>query len=193
MKKDAEYPILTFESQAAWERWLEQNHAAAAGVWLKFAKKDSGIASVDYTEALEGALCYGWIDGQRTALDEQYFLQKFTPRRAKSNWSLVNRNKVLALIAAGRMQPAGLREIEKAQADGRWAAAERDALEPEMPGDFQQALDANPAAKEFFAGVNQRNRRTFLQEIAKAKRPETRAARIEKFTAMLSRGEKLVP
>jgi uncharacterized protein YdeI (YjbR/CyaY-like superfamily) len=193
MKNTDSYPTLTFESQQQWEAWLEANHALQQGVWLKFAKKDSGIPSVTYPEALDTALCYGWIDGLRKALDAQYYVQKFTPRRARSQWSRVNQDKVAALTAAGRMRPAGLRQVELAQADGRWAATANAPDVPEMPDDFQRELDANPEALAFFEGLNKRNRVAILGVIQAAKRPETRSARIRKFVDMLNRGEKLVP
>jgi uncharacterized protein YdeI (YjbR/CyaY-like superfamily) len=182
-------PILPFSSQADWESWLEENHADAAGLWLKIAKKASGIATVSYAEALDTALCFGWIDGQRGRLDDEWFLQRFTPRRARSRWSQINRAKVEQLIADGRMRPAGLREIERAKADGRWEAAYASQSTIEVPDDLQQALDANPAAKEFFATLSGSNRYAVLYRIHDAKRADTRTRRIEKFVAMLARGE----
>ncbi len=182
-------PILPFSSQAAWESWLEENHADAAGLWLKIAKKASGIETVTHAEALDVALCFGWIDGQRGRLDDDWFLQRFTPRRARSRWSQINRDKVEQLIADGKMRPAGLREIERAKADGRWDAAYASQSTIEVPDDLQQALDANPAAKEFFATLSGSNRYAVLYRIHDAKRTETRTRRIEKFVAMLARGE----
>jgi uncharacterized protein YdeI (YjbR/CyaY-like superfamily) len=182
-------PVLPFPSQAEWESWLEENHADAAGLWLKIAKKASGIETVTHAEALDAALCFGWIDGQRGRLDDEWFLQRFTPRRARSRWSQINREKVERLIADGRMRPAGLREIERAKADGRWDAAYASQSTIEVPDDLQQALDANPAAKEFFATLSGSNRYAVLYRIHDAKRAETRTRRIEKFVAMLARGE----
>jgi uncharacterized protein YdeI (YjbR/CyaY-like superfamily) len=184
-------PIVPFESQGAWEAWLEQNHADSPGLWLKIAKKATGIATVTHAEALDVALCFGWIDGQRGRLDDEWFLQRFTPRRARSRWSQINRDKVERLIADGRMRPAGQREIDRAKEDGRWEAAYASQSTIEVPADLQQALDANPAAKEFFATLKGANRYAILYRIHDAKRAETRARRIEKFVAMLARGETL--
>jgi uncharacterized protein YdeI (YjbR/CyaY-like superfamily) len=142
-------PRITFESAQAWERWLEENHTTAPGLWLQIAKKDSGIPSVTYAEALLAALCFGWIDGQKGSLDAQYFLQKFTPRRLKSKWSQINREHIAQLTAEGRMRPAGLREVEAAKADGRWDAAYAPASTMTVPDDFQAALDAEPTASSF--------------------------------------------
>ncbi|HYI81184.1 MAG TPA: YdeI/OmpD-associated family protein [Thermoleophilaceae bacterium] len=182
-------PVLPFPSPAEWESWLEQNHADAAGLWLKIAKKASGIETVTHAEALDVALCFGWIDGQRGRLDDQWFLQRFTPRRARSRWSQINRDKVEQLIADGKMRPAGLREIERAKADGRWDAAYASQSTIEVPDDLQQALDVNPAAKKFFATLSGSNRYAVLYRIHDAKRADTRTRRIEKFVAMLARGE----
>jgi uncharacterized protein YdeI (YjbR/CyaY-like superfamily) len=186
-------PTLTFASQADWETWLEAQHANSCGVWIKIAKKATGIASVTHAEALESALCYGWIDGQRVGFDEAYFLQKFTPRRAKSGWSRVNREKALELIAADRMRPAGLREVERAKADGRWDAAYEPQSAITVPEDLQRELDANPDAQAFFNTLDSRNRYAILYRLQTAKKAETRAARIQKFVAMLAQGQKIYP
>ncbi len=186
-------PILPFASQAAWEAWLEDNHADTQGLWLKIAKKASGIETVTHAEALDVALCFGWIDGQRGRFDDEWFVQRFTPRRARSRWSQINRDKVGRLIADGRMRPAGLSEVERAKGDGRWDAAYASQSTIEVPDDLQQALDANPAAREFFATLKGTNRYAVLYRIHDAKRAETRSRRIEKFVAMLARGEKLYP
>jgi uncharacterized protein YdeI (YjbR/CyaY-like superfamily) len=186
-------PTHSFQSQQDWDAWLEGHHADARGVWLKIAKKATGVASVSHAEALEVALCYGWIDGQRTRLDGAHFLQKFTPRRARSGWSRVNREKALALITEGRMRPAGLREVERAQADGRWDAAYDPQSAITVPEDLQHELDANPTAQKFFKTLDSRNRYAILYRIQTAKKAETRAARIEKFVAMLARGQKFYP
>ena len=178
---------------AAWERWLKRHHAIAAGVWIRMAKKASGIASVDHPEALEVALCYGWIDGQRKGDGEQHFLQRFTPRTARSTWSKINRDKVLKLIDDGRMQPAGLAEIERARADGRWDAAYDAQSVATVPPDLQAALDANRKAKAFFATLDSRNRYAILFRTQGAKKPETRARRIAQFVEMLAKGEKIHP
>ncbi|HEY7022104.1 MAG TPA: YdeI/OmpD-associated family protein [Ktedonobacterales bacterium] len=186
-------PALTFASRADWETWLDAQHASSRGIWIKIAKKAAGIASVTHAEALESALCYGWIDGQRASLDDAYFLQKFTPRRARSGWSRVNREKALELIAAGRMRPAGLREVERAQADGRWDAAYEPQSAITVPDDLQREFDANPDAQAFFNTLDSRNRYAILYRIQTAKKAETRAARIQKFVAMLAQGQKIYP
>ena len=178
---------------AAWERWLKRHHAIAAGVWLRMAKKASGIASIDHPEALEVALCYGWIDGQRKSDDAQYFLQRFTPRTPRSTWSQINRAKALKLIDEGRMQPAGLAEVERARADGRWDAAYEAASTATVPPDLQAALDANRQAAAFFAKLDSRNRFAILFRTQGAKKAETRARRIAQFVQMLAKGEKIHP
>ncbi|BEP40139.1 MULTISPECIES: YdeI family protein [Variovorax] len=178
---------------AAWARWLRRHHASAAGIWLRIAKKDSGIASVDYAAALEEALCWGWIDGQRRSDDAQYFQQRFTPRTKRSIWSQINRAKVLKLIEEGRMQPAGHGEIERAKADGRWEAAYEGVSAATVPPDLQAALDANKKAAKFFATLDSRNRFAVLFRTQGAKKPETRARRIAQFVEMLAKGEKIHP
>ena len=184
-------PILTLASEAAWEAWLDAEHATSDGVWLKFAKKGSGVETVVYAEALDVALCYGWIDSQVARLDERFYLQKFTPRRARSKWSHINREKIEALTKQGRMKPAGLEQVELAKADGRWEAAYASPAKVQMPDDLQAALDASPKAAEFWDGLNKSNRFAILYQLHDAKKPETRARRLEKFVAMLERGEKL--
>ena len=178
---------------AALVRWYKRHHATHAGVWLRIAKKASGIASIDHPEALEIALCYGWIDGQRKSDGEQHFLQRFTPRTARSTWSKINRDKVSKLIDEGRMQPAGLAEIERARADGRWDAAYDAQSVATVPPDLQAALDANRKAKAFFATLDSRNRYAVLFRTQGAKKPETRARRIAQFVEMLAKGEKIHP
>ena len=184
-------PILTLASEAEWEAWLDAEHATSDGVWLKFAKKGSGVETVVYAEALDVALCYGWIDSQVARLDERFYLQKFTPRRARSKWSHINREKIEALTKQGRMKPAGLEQVELAKADGRWEAAYASPANVQMPDDLQAALDASPKAAEFWDGLNKSNRFAILYQLHDAKKPETRARRLEKFVAMLERGEKL--
>jgi uncharacterized protein YdeI (YjbR/CyaY-like superfamily) len=184
-------PILAFATQAEWEAWLDAEHAGSDGVWIKFAKKGSGVPSVAYAEAVEGALCYGWIDSLTKSLDERFYLQKFTPRRARSKWSRVNRDKVEELAKQGRMKPAGLEHVELAKADGRWEAAYAPPTSVEVPDDLREALDAKPKAAEFFATLNKSNRFAIVYQVEDAKKPETRARRIEKFVAMMERGEKL--
>jgi uncharacterized protein YdeI (YjbR/CyaY-like superfamily) len=192
METKQDLPVLPFSSQKEWESWLEKHHASAkGGLWLKIAKKDSGIPTVTYAEALDVALCYGWIDGQKGAYDESFFVQKFTPRRPRSRWSKINREKVTALIESGRMRPAGMAEIEKAQSDGRWEAAYDSQSRAVVPEDLQRELDRNPEAAAFFETLNKVNRYAILYRIHDAKKPETRARLIEKFIGMLNRGEKI--
>jgi uncharacterized protein YdeI (YjbR/CyaY-like superfamily) len=180
-----------FASADAWESWLAKEHASSDGIWIRFAKKGSGIASVTYPEALEAALCYGWIDGQSRRVDDDWFVQRFTPRRARSPWSKRNRDKAMALIEQGRMQPAGLREIERAKADGRWDAAYEGSAKATVPDDLQRALDESPAARDFFATLTSQNRYAILHRVQTAKKPETRARRIAAFVAMLAEGKTL--
>ena len=193
MATSNEFPVMAFESQQAWEAWLDAHHADTMGVWLKIAKKGASISSVSYGEALESALCYGWIDGMKAALDEQFWLQKFTPRQPRSVWSRVNREKALALLAAGRMRAAGQRQIELAQSDGRWQAAYESQRTIAMPPDFQTALEESPEAAQFFSTLDSANRYAILWRIHQAKQPATRSARIQKFIGMLSRHEKVHP
>jgi uncharacterized protein YdeI (YjbR/CyaY-like superfamily) len=193
MGADDGLPKLPFASAPEWEGWLEDNHAASDGVWIKMAKKDAGIASVRYPEVLDSALCFGWIDGRREALDERYFLQRFQPRRPRSRWSRINRDKVERLIAEGRMRPAGLAEVERARADGRWEAAYESQKLSTVPDDLQRELDASPRAKASFAQLGRQDRFTILYRLQEAKRPETRARRLAKFVAMLEAGEAIRP
>ena len=186
-------PQMEFESAADWEAWLAKNHESAPGVWAMLAKKGSGVPSVGYPEVLDIAISYGWIDGQRQGLDDTHYLQKFTPRGPRSRWSKINREKATRMIGSGQMKPAGLREVERAKADGRWDAAYDGQRAATVPDDLQEALDANPAAKEFFGTLNSQNRYAILFRVGDAKRPETRARRIAKFVEMLARGEKLYP
>ncbi|MGH2485547.1 MAG: YdeI/OmpD-associated family protein [Ktedonobacterales bacterium] len=186
-------PTLAFAAQEDWEAWLDEHHTDTTGLWLKIAKRATGTPSVTYAEALESALCYGWIDGQKAAFDDAHWLQKFTPRRARSGWSRVNREKAMALIAAGKMRPAGLREVERAQADGRWEAAYESQRAITVPEDLQTALDAQPVAKAFFATLDSTNRYAVLYRIHTAKKPETRAARIQTFVEMLAQHRKIHP
>jgi uncharacterized protein YdeI (YjbR/CyaY-like superfamily) len=187
----ADDPTLAFASAGDWEAWLEERHASAGGVWMKIAKKGSGIASVTYAEALDVALCFGWIDGQKRSFDERFFLQRFTPRRARSLWSQRNREHIERLTAAGRMRPAGLREVEAARADGRWDAAYAAQGSATVPDDLQRALDADPQAAAFFATLSSQNRYAILFRLQTAKRPETRARRLTTFVEMLRNGETL--
>jgi len=193
MKKPDDIPVLSFENQQRWEAWLEARYADTKGVWLKIAKKDTNIPSVSYSDALDCALCYGWIDGQKAAYDEQYWLQKFTPRGAKSIWSKVNCDRVEALIVANRMQPAGMQQIERAKADGRWDAAYEAQSKITVPPDLQRELDNNQKAQDFFNMLDSANRYAILFRIHTAKKPETRATRIQKFVEMLENGQKIHP
>jgi uncharacterized protein YdeI (YjbR/CyaY-like superfamily) len=186
-------PEISFASPTEWERWLEEHHAASGGVWIKMAKKDAGIESVRYPEVLDCALCFGWIDGRREALDERYFLQRFTPRKPKSRWSRINREKAERLIEQGRMRPAGLAEVERAKADGRWEAAYESQKRITVPDDLQRELDVRPEAKAFFAALSSQNRYAILYRLQDARRPETRARRLERFVAMLEAGETIYP
>ena len=180
-----------FSSADAWRAWLDANHAASDGVWLEFAKKGSGETTLSYDEALDGALAYGWIDSQVRRLDARFYLQRFTPRRTRSPWSKRNRELAEAMIAGGRMQPAGLAEVERAQADGRWERAYDSPANATVPDDLQAALDASPKTAAFWETLNKQNRYAITYRLQDAKRPETRARRLEQFVAMLERGEKL--
>jgi uncharacterized protein YdeI (YjbR/CyaY-like superfamily) len=184
-------PILQLASPEEWEAWLEREHATSDGVWLKFAKKGSGVTTVVYAEALDVALCFGWIDSQVMALDEHFYLQKFTPRRSKSKWSRINVEKIEALTKAGCMRPAGLDQVELAKADGRWDAAYAASANLTEPADLETALKASPKAAEFWAGLNKSNRFAIVYQLEDAKKPETRERRLAKFIGMLERGEKL--
>jgi uncharacterized protein YdeI (YjbR/CyaY-like superfamily) len=193
MSAKQDLPVLPFASRDAWEAWLAEHHATSAGVWLKIAKKGSGIASVSYSEALDAALCYGWIDGQKDKLDGDHWLQRFTPRQPRSKWSKNNCERVAALVARGEMKPAGLREVERAKADGRWAAAYEGQRTAEVPDDLRQELDGNERARAFFASLDGANRYAILYRLHEAKKPETRARRLKQFVTMLAEGKKLHP
>jgi uncharacterized protein YdeI (YjbR/CyaY-like superfamily) len=191
MEKPKEMPVISFESKKKWAQWLAKQHDKSAGLWLKLAKKDSGISSVTYEEALDVALCFGWIDGQKKGFDDKYWLQKFTPRGAKSIWSRINTEKAERLIASGEMKPAGLKAIETAKQDGRWDAAYASQKNISIPEDFQAALDKNKKAKAFFATLKSAERYSFLFRIETAKKAETRARRIQQFVEMLENGGKI--
>ncbi len=184
-------PTRAFRSATAFRAWLDREHDHSDGLWLKIAKKGTGVKSVTYAEALDVALCFGWIDGQKARYDDTWFLQRFTPRRARSSWSQNNCDKVAQLLEMGLMEPAGLEQVERAKADGRWDAAYRGSRSITVPDDFQAALDANPAARDTFAAISRANRYAFLYRIHDAKRPQTRVSRIEKFVSMLAAGETL--
>jgi uncharacterized protein YdeI (YjbR/CyaY-like superfamily) len=190
---DDDLPTIPFPSRDAWEAWLEANHAQAAGVWIEIAKKATGIETVTHAEALDVALRFGWIDGQRRGLDEAWFLQRFTPRRPRSRWSKINRDRATELVERGLMRAAGLREVERAKQDGRWDAAYDSPANATVPDDLRRALDASPTAAAAFAELNGANRYAILYRVEDAKRPATRVRRIERFVAMLERGERLHP
>jgi uncharacterized protein YdeI (YjbR/CyaY-like superfamily) len=186
-------PILAFPSAAAWEEWLAGRHEAAAGIWLKIAKQGSGETTVTYQEALEVAICFGWIDGQKGRLDDDFWLQRFTPRRPGGRWSKINAEKAAALIEAGRMRSAGHREVEQAQADGRWEGAYAGQRAMEVPDDLRQALAASETAREFFETLSSVNRYAILYRIGSVKRPETRARKIAAYVAMLAEHQTIHP
>ena len=187
--KSIEILTLPFASKKKWADWLAKQHDKSSGVWLKRGKKGTGISSVTYEEALDVALCYGWIDGQKKGFDDQYWLQKFTPRGSKSIWSKINTEKAEKLIASGEMRPAGLKAIEAAKQDGRWEAAYESQKNISVPEDFQSALEKNKKAKAFFVTLNSANRYSFLFRLQTAKKAETREKRIRQFVEMLEKGE----
>jgi uncharacterized protein YdeI (YjbR/CyaY-like superfamily) len=189
MELPTDFSIEFFASSADWEEWLKEHHADTSGVWIKFAKKDSGITSLNYAQALDGALCYGWIDGQSKSIDDVYYLQKFTSRRPKSIWSKRNVGKVAELIKAGKMQPAGQAAIDAAKADGRWDQAYDSPSNVTIPPDFQKELDRHPKAKAFYETLNKTNTYAFLWRIQTAKKAETRAKRIAVSIQMLEDGK----
>jgi uncharacterized protein YdeI (YjbR/CyaY-like superfamily) len=186
-------PVRSFPDATAWREWLATEGAAAAGVWLKTARKGAAEPTVSYREALEVALCFGWIDGQKRPLDDDYWLQRFTPRKPDSRWSRINTQKAEELIASGKMQPAGMREVEAARADGRWQRAYAGQRDSQVPDDLQQALTANPAAAEFFATISRINRYAILYRIQTVKRPETRARKIQQYVQMLAEHRTIHP
>jgi uncharacterized protein YdeI (YjbR/CyaY-like superfamily) len=189
----AELETRAFASAEEWEAWLRDHHDTVPGIWIRFAKKGSGVPTVTYLEALHAALCFGWIDGQARSLDDAAYVQRFTPRRARSIWSKRNRDFATALVEAGRMQPAGLREVERAKADGRWEAAYAGPATAEIPADLTEALAARPEAQAMFENLTSQNRFAVLHRLGAAKRQETRARRIEQYVDMLARGETFYP
>ncbi|HXT02652.1 MAG TPA: YdeI/OmpD-associated family protein [Casimicrobiaceae bacterium] len=180
-----------FKTPAAWEKWLEANHAKSPGVWMQIAKKDSGLSSANYQEALDVALCFGWIDGQKRPFDDRTWLQRFTPRGPRSVWSKINTEKAAVLIKSGRMRPRGLAAIEAAKASGRWESAYQPWGNADAPPELQAALDRSPRAKAFFETLRGRNRYAIIYRVQTAKKPETRAKRIADFIAMLEKGQTL--
>jgi len=185
--------ILEFATPAEWENWLDANHQSASEAWLRFAKKGAAVQSINYAQALDVALRFGWIDSQVRRIDEHFYRQRFTPRRATSIWSKRNCDRVTELIALGLVRPAGLAEVEKAKADGRWDRAYDGPKNAAVPADLQAALDARPEAREFFETLDSHNRYAILFRTGQAKRAETRARRIAQFVDMLAKGEKLHP
>src|SRR5258708_21317673 len=188
-----ELAILFFTTQRVWIDWVAGEHDHSLGVWLKLAKKGSGVSSVTYEQALEVALCYGWIDGQKKGLDGTFWLQKFTPRGPKSIWSKINREKAEALIRSGKIEPAGLKAVKAAQQDGRWQAAYDSQKSMSVPPDFQAALHKNKKAKAFFVTLNSVNRYAILFRLQTARKAETRVKRIRRFIEMLEKHEKIHP
>jgi uncharacterized protein YdeI (YjbR/CyaY-like superfamily) len=188
-KTTSDLPVRAFSSSADWEHWLASQPRTSKGVWLKLAKAASEIASVSKREAIDGALCHGWIDGQVDRFDADHWLIRFTPRRPKGKWSQLNRERAIALIKLGRMQPAGMKEIDQAKLDGRWKAAYAPQSTAQVPADLQRVLDRNPAARRHFDRLDRVNRYAILYRVHDAKKPETREQRIEKFVTMLARGE----
>jgi uncharacterized protein YdeI (YjbR/CyaY-like superfamily) len=184
-------PIKLFASRAQLEAWLGEHHAESEGIWLKIAKKGSNVTSVSYAEALELGLCFGWIDSQKRGFDEKHFLQRFTPRRPRGRWSQINREKAEGLIASGAMRPPGQAEVDAAKADGRWDAAYAGQRTAEVPDDLRRELERNEAARDFFAKLDSANRYAILYRLQDAKKAETRERRLQKFIAMLERGEKI--
>jgi uncharacterized protein YdeI (YjbR/CyaY-like superfamily) len=186
-------PVAAFESRDAWAAWLDEHHATSDGLWMRLAKKGSDATTISHATAVEVALCYGWIDGQARRIDAEYWMLRFTPRRTQSKWSRINRESATRLIEKGEMKPAGLREVERAKADGRWDAAYDAPSSMTVPDDFRRELDGNDEAREFFATLDSRNRYAILYRIHDAKKPETRARRIAKYLEMLSKRDKIYP
>jgi uncharacterized protein YdeI (YjbR/CyaY-like superfamily) len=186
-------PVLAFKSEQAWDAWLTSQPVGSKGLWLKLAKKSSGVATVSKQEAIDAALCHGWIDGQLDSFDDKYWLVRFTPRQSASKWSEKNRARALQLVELGRIQPAGSNEIERAKKDGRWNAAYAPQSTAQVPDDLRAALAKNRRAKSFFETLDSRNRYAILYRIHNAKKAETRMARIEKFVAMLTEGKTIYP
>lgn len=184
-------PAKLFKTKDAWAKWLEKHHRTSTALWLRFAKKNSGIQSVSYQEALDVALCYGWIDAQLKGENEATYLQRFVRRSDKSLWSKVNREKALAFIASGEMQAAGLEAVEKAKQSGRWEGAYDSSSKATVPHDFQRALDTNAGAKSFFETLDKANRYAILWRLQTTRKPETRARKLKQFIEMLARGEKI--
>ena len=193
MSSTSDVPIVSFESPEAWEQWLAENHESSSGIWMRISKVTAQIRSITYDEALDAALCYGWIDGRKRALDDQSWLQKFTPRRPRSIWSQRNTEHIERLTTAGRMTPLGLVQVEAAKRDGRWQRAYAPPSAIQIPEDFLAELNKLPKAKAFFETLNKRNTFPVAYRLQSAKRPETRQRRMNEILAMLERGEKFYP
>jgi uncharacterized protein YdeI (YjbR/CyaY-like superfamily) len=191
VNKLSEYPIQFFEDQESWENWLEENHDSSSGIRLQIAEKQSGVVSISYEEALESALCYGWIDSKKETFDEKTWLQRFTPRGAKSIWSKVNKEKAELFIKIGRMKSSGMKAIEIAKKNGQWDGAYEPQSSATIPEDFVIELNKNSIAKAFFETLDSRNRYAILFRIKSAKKQETRMKRIQQFIMMLEKGEKI--
>jgi uncharacterized protein YdeI (YjbR/CyaY-like superfamily) len=188
-----EFPVLAFADLKEWEAWLKKHGASAEGLWMKLAKANAPHATIGKAQAIEGALCHGWIDGQLAKFDEHYFLIRFTPRRRGSRWSAANKATAQALIGAGRMASAGQREVDAAKADGRWESAYASQSKAQPPPDLVRALAANPPARRMFEELDGANRYAVIYRVDEAKKPETRARRIEQYIDMLARGETIHP
>lgn len=192
-QKHDHYPVIAFKTDRAFEAWLARNVHKVEGIWLKIAKASSGLPSVTYPQAVETAICYGWIDGLRRSLDNSYYIQKFTPRRVNSIWSAINKKKVFELISKGRMKEAGLDAVAVAKKNGRWSTAYDSQKTIRVPPEFQAVLDQNPKAKRFFEKLNSQNRYAILFRITQAKKPETKMRRSLEFMEMLNRNETIYP
>ena len=186
-------PVKRFATRAAWHTWLDRHHASSSGLWIELARKESGLRSVTHAEAVEEALCYGWIDGQARSVSDTHYRQRFTPRRPRSKWSQINCAAVERLHAAGRLAPAAIREMEAAKRDGRCEAAYASPSRIEVPADLRAALRRSRAAREAFEALDSRNRYAILYRLHDAKKPETRTSRLAKFVRMLEAGETLHP
>jgi uncharacterized protein YdeI (YjbR/CyaY-like superfamily) len=191
MADPTDLPILSFQTADEWREWLEENHATSSGIWMRFFKKASGVEALAYPGALDEALCYGWIDGQVKPSGENSYLQRFTPRRPRSNWSRRNTEHVARLTAQGRMRPAGLAQVEKAKADGRWENAYSMPSQAEAPADFLEELGKDPDALAFYESLNKVNKYAVYYQLTSAKKPETRERRKQKILEMMARREKL--
>jgi uncharacterized protein YdeI (YjbR/CyaY-like superfamily) len=187
---NSNFQIISFKNSKEWNKWLSKNHLNSNGIWIRFFKKDSGVSSVIHDEALDEALCYGWIDGQLKKYDDKSWLQKFTPRRAKSIWSKRNIDITEQLIKSGKMKPPGLKEIEAAKSDGRWEKAYDSLAKMQVPDDFLKKLSKDKKALKFFETLNKANKYALAWRLQTAKKPETRNSRMEKILEMLSKGEK---